>query len=204
MPERDMNIFRGADISPVRDYSEKEQTIVQGEVDPKILDRIKKAERGELKAKLAAVLDRGVVQDRLTVDLPDDVYGEWVRNDPLEIRRLEILGFKVDKKYATKRAIHSDGSDSAIVGDVIHMICPREVKEVIDEIRLEQTLKQHAKRKVGNRELNREEEEFLVNVANEGDDKVVAYTSSTERPVTRGSLASALNEVDSQIKKSNK
>jgi hypothetical protein len=104
---------------------------------------VTKIDRKELKAKLVAVLDRGITNDRLAVDLPGHVHGEWVVNDPMEIARVQALGFEVDNQYAPKRSLHSDGSTTAIVGDVIHMVCSKEVKEVIDEIRRERFIAEH-------------------------------------------------------------
>lgn len=197
MPERKENIFKNY-VSPMRDHDDKQQTIVQGEISQEALDRIKKAEKGELRAKLADILSRGIVQDRLTVDLPDDLHGEWVRNDPLEIRRLESLGFKVDDTYATSRAIHSDGTNSAIVGDVIHMICPKQVKEIIDEINHEAIINQHSKKKVKNKSLNTEDVEFLSNVAREKSDNVIAYSHSDESAVTHQDLPEILKSINNQ------
>lgn len=95
--------------------------------------------RQELKAKLVTVLDRGLVIDRLHVPLPADVYGEWFPNDKVEIYRAQSMGFEIDTKYAKNRALHDDGTgDKAIVGDAIFMTCPREVKEIIEEIKREQ------------------------------------------------------------------
>lgn len=186
--------------SPVRDYDDKTEVIVQG-LDPKVAERIEKAERGELKAKLAAILDRGIVQDRLTVELPDDVHGEWVRNDPLEIRRLETLGFRVDDEYAKKRAIHSDGSSSAIVGDVIHMICPKEVKEVIDEIRVDRMIREHKGRKKGDRLVHKEEEQFQEDVDRLHDSGVSGFTNSKETKAGNKELADIVRSIDNQTKK---
>lgn len=200
MAERKENIFKNFGPSPVRDHTESPEVIEQGVVDPKILERIQKAERGELKARFASILDRGIVADRLHVDVPDDIHYEWVRNDPLEINRLEALGFKVDNEYANKRAIHSDGSNSAIVGDVICMTCPKEYKKLIDEIREEQSIKQHMKRTVKGKDINREEEEFFNDVATSSD-KVVAYSSSQERSITKNTLADVIASIDSQVKK---
>lgn len=93
--------------------------------------------RSEIKARLAQVLDRGVVNERLHVDLPSDMHGEWVPNTREEIYRMETLGFEVDTTYAKQRALHNDGTDKAIIGDVIFMTCSKMVKEVIDEVRRE-------------------------------------------------------------------
>lgn len=198
MPEREVNVFDSyKPASPVRDYTETPNVIEQGKISPEALSRIEKAEKGELKAKLASILDRGIIADRLIVDLPDGIHGEWCRNDPLEIRRLESLGFRVDTEFASKRAIHSDGSDSSIVGDVIHMICPKEVKEVIEEIRHEQVIKQHMKKKKGNAEVNKEETDFEDSVQNEDYAPVTAFSKSHEREANiRDVLATLDNQVE--------
>ena len=121
-------------------------------------DRIKqKKDRADIKARLAVVLERGIVNDRLFVALPPDVHGEWVPNNKEEIYRMEAMGFKIDLEYAKKRALHNDGTDASIVGDVIHMTCPRVVKEVIDEIRKEKFDAMHNPKKG----KQKEEREFI-------------------------------------------
>jgi len=185
---------------PVKNYDDNTEVIQQG-LDPKIAERIGKAERGELKAKLASILDRGIVQDRLTVDLPEDLHGEWVRNDPLEIRRLETLGFIVDNEYAIKRAIHSDGTSSAIVGDVVHMICPKEVKLMINEIRIERMIKEHSPKKKGNKRIQKEEQQFQEDVDRLHASGVSGYTNSSEKSAGNKELADIVKSIDSQTKK---
>lgn len=85
-----------------------------------------------LKARFASVLERGYVNDRLKVDLPPDLHGEWVRHDPVEISDYKSLGFKIDDTYAPKRSLHSSNATEAVIGDVIFMTCPKWVKELID------------------------------------------------------------------------
>ncbi len=105
------------------------------EVD-QIQERIKL--KNEAKAKLVSVLSRGVLIDRQNVDLPPEVYGEWVPNDKTEIYRMEALGFKIDTEYACKRALHEGGEGGpSIIADTVFMTCPSYVKEVIEEIRVE-------------------------------------------------------------------
>lgn len=89
----------------------------------------------ERAARFIEVLDRGLVTSRLSVALPPDLHGEWVHNDPASIAAKEALGFIVDRKYAVEKALHSDGKGSAVVGDVIFMICPRVVKDEIERAR---------------------------------------------------------------------
>lgn len=106
-------------------------------VAPRVNETDRVMTRAEHKARLAQVLDRGIVNDRLHVALPEDMHGEWVPNSKEEIYRMQTLGFDVDRTYAKKRALHNDGTDAAIIGDVIFMTCPKMVKEVIDEVRRE-------------------------------------------------------------------
>jgi hypothetical protein len=101
--------------------------------------------RDQKKARLAQVLDRGLTADRLHVPLPSGIHGEWVPNDQSAIYEKEALGFKIDTEYAPKRALHSKGDGKSIVGDVVYMICDKENKEIIDEIRNEQYLRLNRK-----------------------------------------------------------
>src|SRR5690242_7548495 len=86
----------GGPEGPVRDHDRPEapvimqdtpQAPIQSEKEEAKQTAMTPAQRAERKARLATILDRGFVQDRLTVELPPDVHGEWVRNDPLEIQR---------------------------------------------------------------------------------------------------------------------
>lgn len=93
--------------------------------------------RAEKKAQFAKVLERGIINARLDVDLPKDVYGEWVRDDATEIMRMESMGFQIDREYAKKRRLHSKGDDASYVGDVVFMTCSQENHEIIDEVKLD-------------------------------------------------------------------
>ena len=95
----------------------------------------------QLVRRFVDIGDRGLVDMRLHVPLPPDVYGEWVSNTPEKIVEAMQLGFVVDTKYATKYALHSNGSGEPIVGDVIHMIIPKKVKDamsIASQIRYQQ------------------------------------------------------------------
>ena len=109
----------------------------------------------QLEKELATVLDRGLVNARLHVDLPSDMYGEWVPYDPLEIQRKRSLGFSIDRTYATKSALHSDDSGNPRIGDVIHMTCPMRIKIMIDKIHAKRYEENHGKRR---KELKQAEE----------------------------------------------
>lgn len=148
--------------------------------------------KAEMKARLVQVLERGMVHDRMMVPLPADVHGEWVRNDPLEIARMQTLGFQIDHEFAPKRALHSDGTSSAVVADVIHMICPREVKEVIDEIRHEQFYRLNAPKEA------KEDRELIANTLRDTEGEIKPFADSVTHSVDRDAIAEALRQVDIQ------
>lgn len=108
----------------------------------------------EFKKRVAQILDRGFAVDRLHVDLPPHLYGEWVSRDQQAIHRMELLGFKIDTEYARARRLHDGGDGASYVGDVVFMVAPREVKEAIDEVRRDVYNRTHLKRQ-------REDSEFV-------------------------------------------
>lgn len=183
--------------SPVK--SADEQIIMQDSPQPPTEKEATKAvmspeERAQRKARLAVLLDRGLISDRLTVELPPELHGEWNRNDPLDIQRLRTLGFEIDTKYAPARALHNDGTGSAVVGDVIFMTTSRENKELIDEIRHEQFLASNSPRKA------REEKQFEERIGKETGGQIPTFTDSVQRTVRKEEIMAALTEVDAQTK----
>lgn len=99
-------------------------------------------DRSARKARLAELLSRSVVEDRLVVrDLPDGTHLEWVPMDETEINRKKAMGFRIpdgpDDEWITKNSLHNDGTGKPIIGDVIAMVCDKETKELIDEVQKE-------------------------------------------------------------------
>jgi hypothetical protein len=96
---------------------------------------ITNAETKEQKlARIAQILDRGIVVDRLHVNLPEGVHGEWVRDDPIAIERMKAIGFEVDTQFAKSRALHDD-TGKVKVGDVIFMTAPQEIRDLVKQVR---------------------------------------------------------------------
>lgn len=200
--ERDVSVITSnkRDESPVIDSSIVTQPVInQGELqvnlDPKVLELIQKAERGELKAKLSIALDRGFLYDRLKVDLPSDLYGEWVLNNVNEIRRKEGLGYRLDNEYSTSRALHDDGTSSTVIGDVVFMIVDKSRHEVIKEILMEQHLERNMPKKgVGNKE-----EQDLINVVRKqsGGDIPISI-ESVEKRADYAAIKEALGVLNNQ------
>ncbi len=85
---------------------------------------IEKYSDDELIARYVELADRSVVDIRTSVPLPPDVWGEWVSNTPEAIAAASMSGFKVDDKYASNLALHSNAKGEPIIGDVIFMTCP--------------------------------------------------------------------------------
>lgn len=132
--------------------------------------------RADKKARIARVLDRGVGVDRLNVEtLPSHLHGEWVPNDPKEILDKENLGFRIDTEYAKQRKLHGTADGRPIIGDCVYMVCERETKEIIDEIRNEQYLR--ANRKQG---PQKEEKDFASQTSKLGEIPTITEGSVNE------------------------
>jgi hypothetical protein len=89
--------------------------------------------RRRIKAKLSAVRARGFTNSQLDVELPSELYGEWVPKDEVSIRRMQAMGFEMDDKYSKKNSLHDDGVKGSL-GDVVFMIASKETKEILKEI----------------------------------------------------------------------
>lgn len=93
-----------------------------------------KEERELFRQRVASVGSRGIISARLDVELPPELHGEWVeRMNVGRIHEYETMGFKVDDTYAKDKALHSDGTDAPIIGDVVFMTIPKWKKELHQE-----------------------------------------------------------------------
>jgi hypothetical protein len=127
------------------------------EKDPEEYKRL----RAEKKARFSRVLERGMVADRLKVDLPPSLWGEWVHDDRQSITEMQLLGFKIDSEYATKRALHDQGDGRSLVGDCVYMVQDIEDHLLLEEIRRENYEATHGKANRTAR-LQGEEKEFVA------------------------------------------
>ncbi len=133
----------------------------------------------ELEARLARVLERGIIVDRTTVDLPPDVYGEWVSLEDAEVSRMQLLGFEIDSEYAIDRSTHADGAGNmSKIGDVVFMTCPQKVHEMIKKV--QKKMYDRANPKAGSQ---REEKDFKQLMGKE-----------TKMPVIDESVTSSVDE----------
>lgn len=144
-------------------------------------------------ARTAVVLDRGIVQDRLKVDCPPDLHYEWVRNDPMEIDRMRTLGFWIDETYASRRAVHSDGTSGNQVADVICMMTMKQNKEMIDAVYLEKQIRATRRPKKA-----QEDEGFAEQTARDTGGIIPTFSESNQRSVTAADVRAALARANGQ------
>ena len=151
----------------------------------------------EKRARIARVLERGYIVDRAVVDnLPPHLHGEWVPNDPMEIERKKALGFVIDTVYAPKRSLHSEADvGKAMIGDTIYMTCPKEDKDLIDEIRYEQYVKTHGSPDEIKRLHQKEEADFNNLTGTLG---LPVVDESAESSARKDELIAALKGADSK------
>lgn len=147
-------------------------------------ETLKNETREQRRARLVSILDRGVVHDRLHVEVPPNKHVEWVRNTPLDVDAMKVLGFSIDTEFAVKRNIHSDGTSANVVGDVIAMVCDKEVKEDIDWARAERLKRVH------NPRAGKAEREFQASV----DPEIQPSTNSSLRSVTLNEALAKVND----------
>lgn len=147
------------------------------------------------KAKQAVLLDRGILHQRLKVDVPEDLHYEWVRNNPVEIDRKRALGFWLDTKYSTKRAIHSDGSSANVIGDTVCMLTLKKNKEMIDQIYFEQSMNS-----TKNPKKAQEETAFAASVLKETGGDIPTFIESQANSLSLNDVRAAMERANSQIK----
>lgn len=145
--------------------------------------------REQEKAMLISVLERGWTNERLKVDLPPDLHGEWIARDASSVMRAQRLGFRNGTEYAKEKALHSDGADLG-VGDCIFMICSKERKKLIDEVKTELIRRRNepVAKKKGN--VQEEETQFTKDVDSRLGMPVIEESSTTK--VNKADIEAAL------------
>lgn len=141
--------------------------------------------------RLASVLARSQALDHLEFELNDDnLHGEWVRNDELEIHRKETLGFvSATQDMAKTRFSHNDGSGNVILGDCRLMVTTKRNMEIIGRVREQQYRAAHnpTKKKV------KEEKEFDAVVDSTTEGIIPTFSDGSLENVDALRLEQALN-----------
>lgn len=128
----------------------------------------------EYEARIARVMERGLIVDRFHVDLPDDMHGEWHPYDTVEQARLETMGFRLDTQYAPTRKLHDKGDGISVIGDVAYYVQPKWMYNIIETKRKEQYYNNHLKKR------QKEEKDFVANQASIGEDGNTSVSSVTQ------------------------
>lgn len=172
--------------SPVREEKPEPKLAAPSKMSPE--------ERAKLKSLIITQLDRGVLHDRLHVDLPDGLHGEWIRRDGFERDKMIGLGFRDGGEYVKSRSLHHDGVTPG-VADVIFMVCDRERKELIDEVKVEMTQRNYGSARGKNQ---KEEKEFASGVQQATGGIVPTTIESVSREASKNEIAEALGRLNSQ------
>lgn len=142
------------------------------------------AAKAAMKAKLVRVLERGHLSDRLNI-MKNDKHYEWASRDPVEISRLQAMGFKLCQDEDLKaNALHNDGTQNITVGDVVLMEAPLELKELIDDAKKEIYEKRHGKG------AKQEEKDFVARINQSG---LPTINESSSEAVDGNSLKNLVN-----------
>jgi hypothetical protein len=177
--------------------AEREEIIVGNPPVDAMKDEVPEFNPTAERARLVEVLGRGVTVDRLAVpNLPADLHGEWVRDDPFEIESMRRLGFRDGTEYAQSRASHGDGLVSAKVADVVYMVCDRRTKEIIDDIRNKESIERNAPKQ--GKQKEEKDYENLVRAGTQGD--VPTTVNSQVHRATPQTIADAVKTADAQTR----
>jgi hypothetical protein len=92
-------------------------------------------EKQEFKRRLFETADRSFLNDRFTVPLPPDMYGEWVGTDDFSQFNAQQKGFVDGVEYLTKfNKVHEQADGKSTIGDVKFMVIPKWKHEAHQEI----------------------------------------------------------------------
>lgn len=135
----------------------------------------------ERRARIATILERGIINTRLNVELPPDMHGEWCRDDAVQIDRMRSLGFDIEKEHGFKGSLHDGGDGAARVGDVIFMTCSQDNYELIQEVKRERYMEQHDPKAHDELKAAREESNFKAQLASQAPELPIIEESSTKQ-----------------------
>ena len=139
----------------------------------------------EYRARLARIMERGLIVDRFHVDLPEHLHGEWHPYDSVEQARLETLGFTLDTVYAPKRKLHDKGDGISVIGDVAFYTQPKWMHDEMERKRSEVYYETHLKKR------QKEEKDFVANQATIGEAENTTVSSVADK-VSGVEIASTL------------
>ena len=88
----------------------------------------------EKKARIAQILERGVISEKITIrDGDPGLYYVWIRTREEDIDKFSALGFVIETKAGQR--IHPTGDGKRVIGDVVLMSIPMEEHDIIEEVK---------------------------------------------------------------------
>lgn len=140
-------------------------------------------EQAEFRAKAAMIVSRSSTQEALRVELPPDLYGEWIFNSPDSIAEAQFKGFVFDEKYAIRnqQVDHSKGDGRAYRGDTVFMVMPKWKHDILDEESQKRKDAVHGTR--GDRKKQEEEKAYLADAKKGRPDAIIPFNESSSTTV---------------------
>jgi hypothetical protein len=88
----------------------------------------------EFKRRLFETASRSYINDRLHVNLPDDLHGEWIGIDDFSQYHANLKGFVDGSSYLTAENQLFQRPDGSTLGDVKFMVIPKWKYDAMQEI----------------------------------------------------------------------
>jgi hypothetical protein len=119
-------------------------------------------EKREYKRRLFESADRSYLNDRLNVDLPPHLYGEWIGTDDFSQYNAQQRGFVDGTEYLSKfNKLHETSDGRSVIGDVKFMVVDKWKHEAQQEIAM---LESARKSGLNASAVEKMEEEFAKSV----------------------------------------
>lgn len=102
----------------------------------------------KVRAGAAQILSRGKTVDafhQLLDSLPDNLHGEFVRENDRDIKRKEGLGFEVYSGAGD--GTHGSGDSTSRVGDLVLMVTDKDVHRVLEQERTKRKMEKNSRRR---------------------------------------------------------
>lgn len=150
---------RPVDVDLTQGTATRLDTAMEEDILKNLLEKPSPEEMKDYEHRVAQVLERGMVIDRLKVDVPDELESRWEAADAVSIASAELRGFVIDTHYAKKNSLTDGGDGKARIGDVVHMVRPKWKKDIEDKVKARQYHENHIADK---RNRQKEERQFLA------------------------------------------
>lgn len=155
--------------------------------DTKIIIQKPSAEEIEaFRQRTIELADRSYINDRLNVQLPEHLYGEWIGTDDFSQYNASLRGFVDGSEYLSDFNRLHEGAVGSSVGDVKFMVIPKWKQDIFVEAAQEES-----RRRAGFSGPVPEEAGYKQQAKNEGIG-VISEEQSSTRTITGTELQAQL------------